>query len=101
MSLFGSISKRSKRRPAWILAGLLVLVAQTVSAVHELDPESQTPEHVCEVCVASASADAANIGEFSIVVPVYSDDFSFSQIEAVAVATTLALPPSRGPPAIS
>lgn len=96
-----SVAKRRKRYQAWLLAGLLVLIAQTVSAVHELDPESQTPDHVCEVCVAAASADGANVGQPSVfaATPQVADS-SVDVAATITVAPTF-LPPARGPPATS
>lgn len=96
-----AIANRRSKPAAWLLAGLLVLLAQTISTIHDLDPQSAAPDHACEICVAAASLDSVDVGHTAIVfaAPAAAEPF-IAEVETVAVAP-LRLPPSRGPPATS
>ena len=84
-----------------IVAGLLMLFGQALANIHDLDPDTQAPEHACEVCLAAAGADAANVGDVALqpLAPGAAPDPEFIATE-ISV-TPVALPPSRGPPAAS
>lgn len=101
MALHRAQKKAFKRYSALLTAAVLVLIAQTVSAIHELDPQNQSPDHVCEVCVAASGADSANVSQTIVFTATQPAIESAVYLAPVLFATRAILPPSRGPPAIS
>ena len=49
-----------KRWAAILGLGLALVCAQSIAVAHDFDLDSHTPDHTCEICIATASLGSAN-----------------------------------------
>lgn len=100
-SLHNAVYLLSKASRAWMLAAALLLAAQTVGIVHDLNPQNAPPDHVCEVCLLTGNLDHADVG--GLPSAEYSGQDAVSSPMPLAAAPEIrnSLPPARGPPAAS
>jgi hypothetical protein len=92
---------RLEGRRLVLLAAALLVSAQVLAIVHELDPGTSAQGHVCAVCIAGADLGAGNVGS----------DVVFTAVEGVGACHFAADLPrgecrirrltARGPPVAS
>jgi len=86
---------------AWVLAVALLLTAQTISVIHDLDPQNTQPDHVCEICHLGAHLDHGLIADAPSIEyraqAVDPIEFSYPALRRFRAVA----PPARGPPTVS
>jgi hypothetical protein len=92
---------RLKGRRLVLLAAALLVSAQVLAILHDLDPGTAAQGHVCAVCIAGADLGAGNVGSDVLIQPVSAIVAGHSPADLPRGGCRIHRLTARGPPIAS